>query len=156
MLGLFECNWELTADGAGWCPMVRTTRTSRRRTRPGHRTELYSSSQVFPSIPKCLRKGRLRKAVVSWDTRHFESNRGMTSYEPQALWDRKTVQADAENADYQEENVAQRYQSCKLIQRIVAQWEPQNRATIGVNGFQWIEQANIWWFSGGSSISGFL
>ena len=27
----------------------------------------------FPSIPKCLRKGRLRKAVVSWDTRHFES-----------------------------------------------------------------------------------
>lgn len=47
----------------------------------------------------------------------------MTNYEPQALWDRKTVQADAENADYQEENVAQRYQSCKLIQRIVAQWE---------------------------------
>lgn len=67
----------------------------------------------------------------------------MTSYEPQALWDRKTVQADAENADYQEENVPHRYQSCKLIQRIVAQWEPQNRATIGVNGFQWIEQANI-------------
>jgi hypothetical protein len=27
----------------------------------------------FPSIPKCLRKGRLRKAVVSRDTRHFES-----------------------------------------------------------------------------------
>lgn len=51
------------------------------------------------------------------------SNPGMTNYEPQALWDRKTVQADAENADYQEENVAQRYQSCKLIQRIVAQWE---------------------------------